>query len=93
MKLLNPNNCPIIARINNSFSMRKRKHVEPNEKNKRRKKTGWKRHDLSISIPKSNVIFAEEEICDHLWSPCRGRQANEHTTYVCTKCGKDDGFA
>jgi len=91
MKLPNPNNDPIIARINNTLPTRKRKHVHRAGGIKRHRGCSgnanqWRRKDLSISIPK------QVEECDHKWVPAP-RMTNEHTTYECSKCGMEDGFA
>jgi hypothetical protein len=96
MKLSNPNDDPIIARINNSMPVRKRKQVRIPNGNKRhcgggRKYNSWRRNDLSVSIPNPEVVFGEKE-CDHNWMPMP-RMMNEHTTYECRNCGIEDGYA
>ena len=79
------NDDPILARINNVYShqLKKRKATEPVKNSKRQKIDTWKRNDLRIIIP---------ETCQHEWARCP-REMNEHTTYECTKCGMESGFA
>ncbi len=91
MKLPNPNNDPIIARINNTMPIRKRKKRKFTHTGCGRNANSWRRKDLSISIPKQAVVFGKEE-CDHEWVPAP-RMMNEHTTYECMKCGMEDGCA
>ena len=97
MKLNNPNDDPILARINNilpAFPVRKRKRVVSCISNKRKKQMpdGWRRADLSITIPIREVVFGEDEQCDHQWTP-QPRLMGEHTTYACGKCGEYSGCA
>jgi hypothetical protein len=91
MKLPNPNDDPIIARINNTMPMRKGKKRKYTHIGCGRNANSWRRKDLSILIPKQTVVFGQKE-CDHEWVPAP-RMMNEHTTYECMKCGMDDGCA
>lgn len=93
---MNPNDDPILARINNTlprakFPQRKRKFVESHSSNKRQRTEGWRRTDLYITIPTPAVVFGEEE-CDHQWTP-QPRMMGEHTTYECGICGEESGCA
>jgi hypothetical protein len=85
MKLPNPNNDPIIARINNTMPTRERKKRKYTHIGCGRNSSSWRRKDLSILIPKHGE-------CDHEWVPAP-RMTNEHTTYECIKCGMEDGCA
>ena len=91
MELPNPNNDPIIARINNTMPQRKRKKRKYTHTGCGRNASSWRRKDLSILIPKQAVVFGQGE-CDHEWVPAP-RMMNEHTTYECIKCGMEDGCA
>lgn len=75
------NDDPILARINNVYPRKKRKLGFQVNTAKRHKPSTWRRTDLKIVIP-----------CDHEWMRCP-REMNEHTTYECTKCGMESGFA